>query len=341
MDQAVNKSLLAEFNIAADMAERKGELNRLMAQASPSYERAARLLIKEMLFALEIDEQEEHYLERALLVDILINNEEIPEEYAHQLLYLKLAYYLHKKNYDYVLLVLNKLEDPEDRLACSTYEYYKLLFMKVQVLLAQYKYQQAYDKAQSISDIHFQQDYFFSLPLHERDDIINEYLLKKALAAHFCGLPEAYDLFNELLQRPNNDFQLDLSNVNNFIVFGYECVERNKFQEATLIFTNLFNLLSSIENKTESDLNAYDEVKKILILTKSIVSKQILKERLDETEQTDQKSKVFAELINKLNQDHPKQLTPLFEASVTNEGEKSNQKSQNSSSFIGKNNPSI
>jgi tetratricopeptide (TPR) repeat protein len=308
--QPVKRSLLSAFNAVAEMAARKANLNTLMEQDSPSYQRAAFLLIEEMLFALKIGEQEEHYLERKELIDEIINNEDTPEEYAHQLLRLKLAYHLQKQDYDFILRALSRIENPEDRLACSTYECYKLMLLKIQVLLAQQEYEQAYHYLQSMSDVHFDQDYFLELPHDERHDLMNEYLLKKALVAHFCKFPESYDLFQELSERPNNGFHLNLSNVNNFIVFGNECAERKKFDKAVRIFTHLCHFLSTIENKTESDLNAYNQAKKMLTSITSAL-------------------------------DYSKSFAPLFEANVNPQAENSREIPINTLTLVGENRPSI
>jgi hypothetical protein len=272
---AVKRTLLAELIEAIKLPELKDELDALLKNETFTFEDVALLLIKEMSFSLETGEHEALYLQRAQLIDDTINHIDTPIESAHRLLRLKLNLFYRKKNYDSILQALTHLEDPEDPLAASTYDCYMLLLLKSQILFENQQYQEAYDYAKSISDMHFEQDYFVKLSPEEQNTIINACLLRQALASHFANMGDSYDLFLTLEQRPNSDFQLNMFNVNAFFVFGYESAEKNEFVKAAQIFGGLFDFLRKKENKTQDDLNALHQVETMLTLMDRVISMQV------------------------------------------------------------------
>jgi hypothetical protein len=326
MDQtAVKRNLLAELNESINLPELKDELDALLKNETHTFEEVALLLIKEMSFSLETGEQEALYLQRAQLIDETINNLDTPIDYAHRLLRLKLNLFYRKKDYDSILQSLTHLEDSEDPLAASTYDCYMLLLLKSQILFENQQYQQAYNYAKGISLTHFEQDYFLELSLEEQNTIINACLLRQALASHFASVGDSFDLFLKLEQRPNSDFQLNLSNANAFLVYGYESAERNEFIKSAQIFGKLFTLLSQKENKTENDLNAFNQVSAMLSLINSVVSMQVSIETLEKIsslymnpqELNAEKNQLFIQLLNRIKQDvqkKPSGYTPGFEA---------------------------
>lgn len=244
-----------------------------MSQNPSNDEAAVLLLIQEMM--------KESYVPNEELVDALIANKQVPEEYAQRLLRFKLTYAFNHQEYSLILNEfrrLNDLENPLNRLVCNTIEYYKLVSLFAQALIAIEKYEAAYEYIHDIREEHFSQSYFYELPDKERKLIIAELLAKQAVAAHLSTgdyNKEAYPLFKSISILSEMPFEPNLSNLNIFIMFGYECREREQYEEASTIFQKLYLLMQSKENINRNELELFREITAMYIITSILALKAV------------------------------------------------------------------
>ena len=195
------------------------------------------------------------FLKNQQLVDNLIANETLPEVYAQRLLRLKVFFKIKQGQYDNALLDLSVLDNTENRLVCATYEFYKLLFVKYDILIAKGQHLEAYNFLKAIKINFFEEEAFLKLKEHQA--LFREWTIKSAIAAHFIADNESYNLFRSLLFDPTSVFHLDARNKDILLFYGYECFRQKKYPEAITAFATLseINSNASFLQETKAMMN--------------------------------------------------------------------------------------
>lgn len=220
------------------------------------------------------------------LLNKLIDDERLPEECAQQLLCIKVLSLMTKQNgFNEALILLDKLNDPTYRLACFTSTYFQLVLLKADILIFQTEYELALVYVKSIYEL-YSTDEEFNL-LEHVDKIKNALILKMAIAAHFGKLEQddlSYRLFSMLHQNGSLS-QLTVSNINSVMIFAYECLSVQKYQEAAQIFGQILDFVKTNPNDF-SCLNSKKELKQesmaMLLISKKLANMTVSKDEIQD-----------------------------------------------------------
>lgn len=264
------------------------------------------------LLIQQCHDKESFSLHQWSLLNALIENEEVPEETAQQLLCIKIMFLMGKDSFnslDVALTLLDKLSDPNYRLTCLTNTYFQLVSLKANILILQNQYQSAFEYVKGIYELNETDSEFNELENAEK--IKNEFKIIMAISAHFAKIEDnlSYNLFSEILFKDNSFSQLSFSNCNVFIIFGYECFRVQKHEQAALIFDQVDRFIKknkyAFSQKTETkDLE--QEAMAMRLISKKAAHQTVSKQEIKEF------CEIFAE-VNKLSDKNKKLRTHVVE----------------------------
>lgn len=276
-----------------------------------------------------------------LLLNALIDDENVPEEYAQMLLCIQVVSLMAKsktdagKSFDVALGLLDKLSDPNYRLTCLTNTYFQLVCLKADILGAQRKYELVLDYIQGIYELHAMDSEFNKLSDAER--IRRELKIKMAIAAHLGAQQNdlSYVLFSETLLKDKSFSRLSVSNCNVFIIFGYVCFSLGKYEEAMQAFDQISGFIDINQHVFPAHIDTKDlkqEAIAMRLIAQKSAHKAISKEDFgvfcqnfsDTSSNMSDKNKHLKELVVKLYQlqlMHSVQpMTPMYTHQKSNKG---------------------